>query len=284
MSDTPNVRALRALFDGGGAPPCASPSKETVKVAPIRAVDTEEKEQSWKEHLKEISAKKPPKEIPATKRKTSVSSDRTHVQHEQDSQSATSQSSDTASVPDPNAGESASLPETPENLTEPENQQDTQVAPTKATLKQAAAAKRPPSIPSRASSTDTSKTDAVRAEPASDGEAKAAPVPAIPPRPHTAKTLLSVPRRNSAHDTLRYDECFDAINVDGVVWPSVTRTVWRRSGLADAELSGIWATVAPEKCRGLTRQQFTTGLRLIDARLKSLASVRRAPPVPPTRP
>ena len=103
--------------------------------------------------------------------------------------------------------------------------------------------------------------------------------PAPPQRP----TAPPAPARK---DVARYEACFDAVSVDGVVWPSITCEVWRRSGLPDAYLAQVWDAVAPEQCTGLTRAAFVKGLRLIDVRLQmqTQGSVRRAPPAPPARP
>lgn len=71
----------------------------------------------------------------------------------------------------------------------------------------------------------------------------------------------------------RYDTCFDAICTDTstpIARAGTVYEVWMRSGLSNDELGAIWRAVAGNDAtiEGLSRTQFTTGLRMIDSCLR----------------
>ena len=89
----------------------------------------------------------------------------------------------------------------------------------------------------------------------------------------TQATTLRAAPPSSSQIPSRYDICFDAIctNTSSPIARSGTvYEVWIRSGLPHDELAAIWRAVAGSDptIEGLSRTQFTTGLRMIDSYLR----------------
>ena len=89
----------------------------------------------------------------------------------------------------------------------------------------------------------------------------------------TQATAMRAAPPSSSQIPSRYDICFDAICTDSS--PPIARSgtvyeVWMRSGLPQDELAAIWRVVAGSDptIEGLSRAQFTTGLRTIDSYLR----------------
>ena len=89
----------------------------------------------------------------------------------------------------------------------------------------------------------------------------------------TQATAMRAAPPSSSQIPSRYDICFDAICTDSS--PPIARSgtvyeVWMRSGLPQDELAAIWRVVAGSDptIEGLSRAQFTTGLRKIDSYLR----------------
>ena len=89
----------------------------------------------------------------------------------------------------------------------------------------------------------------------------------------TQATTLRAAPPSSSQIPSRYDICFDAICTDTsspIARSGTVYEVWIRSGLPHDELAAIWRAVAGSDptIEGLSRTQFTTGLRMIDSYLR----------------
>lgn len=271
MSDTPSVRALRAIFDqskGDNNSAAANSQKDHAKPTEETASDAhapvQVTEPTRKEMLKELSLKKKPKEVPtkAPQEQSDSSDDHTAATQSNEQVDTGERSAERA---EPHSGVI---------LTE-------QPAPREPY--QEALMRQSPEEPTGSDTAELSSSNAHKSEKDDDSCAPAA-APMVPPRPAQKPIPNKKPASGRpALDDIGYSKCFDAINVDGIVWPSTTRVIWRRSGIPDADLADIWNQVASDDTRGLTHEQFTKGMRLIDARLRVQTSVRRIPPRPPAR-
>lgn len=274
MSDTPSVKALRELFDksnatSGAAAPSGAAQRRVRTEAPasILGTPTPVAETTHAAVLSESSSRTAPREAPSRPSAPQTQPDDTenHGGAEEKPRPAGETRAEEPPQADvvPDASAAAKEPAETEQLGDGAEPASTHSPVPQACTDQA---------PKEAS---TAPTDTKDAPPSA---------PVVPPRPtQTAAQTRPAPAPR-VHDTSGYSMCFDAINVDGVVWPSTTQTIWRRSGMPDAELADIWNQVAPANCRGLSRDQFTKGMRLIDARLRVQQSVRKPPPRPPARP
>ena len=271
MSDTPSVRALRAIFDqskGDNNSATANSQKDHAKPTEESASDAhapvQVMEPTRKEMLKELSSEKKPKEVP------------TKAPQEQ-SDSSDSHTAATQSNEQNNAEERSA------ERAEPDSGAINREQPAPRESYHEALPRQTPEEPTGGDTAELSSSSAHKSDKDGDSCAPAA-VPMVPPR--STQNLMPnkkpAPGRPVPND-IGYFKCFDAINVNGIVWPSTTRVIWRRSGIPDADLADIWNQVASDDSRGLTHDQFTKGMRLIDARLRVQASVRRIPPRPPAR-
>ena len=89
----------------------------------------------------------------------------------------------------------------------------------------------------------------------------------------TQATAMRAAPPSSSQVPSRYDICFDSICTDSsspIARSGTVYEVWMRSGLPQDELAAIWRVVAGSDptIEGLSRTQFTTGLRTIDSYLR----------------
>lgn len=87
----------------------------------------------------------------------------------------------------------------------------------------------------------------------------------------------------------RYDTCFDAVctgTSDSIARAGTVYEVWMRSGLPNDELAAIWRAVAGNDptLEGLSRTQFTAGLRMIDSYLRREYILNNTAPGPSPTP
>ena len=263
MSDSPSVRALRAIFDRHDAQSGTSGARRRDESEPAGGDDAGRAEEP-------AGPKRDAAEEPA------------EAKEDAEEPADTKQDAAESAEPKHSTAEPADTKQDAAKPAEPKHKEDTAAAEHAGPKQEAT---------EDATEDATAPPTAPPAEcPAEDRADKPATRETGPPPPYSEPP--PTPRRPAAPpaparaDAARYEACFDAVSVDGVVWPSITCEVWRRSGLPDAYLAQVWDAVAPEQCAGLTRAAFVKGLRLIDMRLQMQMQgpVRRAPPPPPARP
>ncbi|WFC98154.1 hypothetical protein MYAM1_000878 [Malassezia yamatoensis] len=115
------------------------------------------------------------------------------------------------------------------------------------------------------------------------------------PNVPTRKRSENGPETDLDTDTkAMYLECFESIadphSDPKIARPASVRSVWIRSRLPSNYLADIWKTVTDHEdlCKGLTLDQFTTAMKIIDAKLRVHSQfapgTERIPPQLPQRP